>query len=310
LRRNPKVSVIIPLFNKEKFIAQTLNSLLSQTFQDWECIIVDDGSDDLGPNIVSKYASSFPNRFRLIRQTKSGQAIARNVGIAKAVGEYIAFLDADDLWHPRKLYRQVMAMENEPTCDLLLSGYAIVGISQATQVVIPKNHKNLLKNWLYMEGYGGALESVGIIRKTVFSKISFDKQLSTSSGLHFYLQVAEAGRVSFTKDIEMVYRRYPGQWHTSLGELARNITLLNASELNFDHEKLLMNFAQWRNLKNVKSALEEMNLFVCLKLFRHLKFQFLILRIKNLISSKLLGLRFNYIVREILLSAHIPESPS
>ena len=307
MKKTPKVSIVIPLYNKEKFIAQTLNSILSQTFQDWECIVVDDGSNDLGPKIVTKYTSNFPNRFTLIRQINSGQAIARNVGISKAVGEYIALLDADDLWHPRKLSRQIAALENEPTCDLLLSGYAIVGTSQATQVVIPRNHKDLLNNWLYMEGYGGALESVAIIKRSVFSEFTFDKQLSTSSGLYFYLQVSNAGRILFTEDIEMVYQKYPGQWHTSINELARNIGLIEASTLNFDHDKLIRNFSQWRNMKAAKDAFDEKKIFVGLKLLRHLRWNFLIRRTWNLVSSKVLGLILKGKVHEILLSAHVPE---
>lgn len=92
-----KISVIIPLYNKEHFVAKTLESVLSQTYQDFEVIIIDDGSTDHSVEVVSSYDDS---RIKIIKQPNRGVSSARNHGIQIAKGEYISFLDADDIWYP------------------------------------------------------------------------------------------------------------------------------------------------------------------------------------------------------------------
>ena len=91
------ISVVIPLYNKEEQIADTLQSIFAQTFQDFEIVIVDDGSTDNSVEEVEKFDDS---RIRLIHQTNAGVSAARNRGIEEARGELIAFLDADDEWKP------------------------------------------------------------------------------------------------------------------------------------------------------------------------------------------------------------------
>lgn len=90
-----KISIIIPFYNTEKYIKRCLDSVVAQTFQNYEVILVDDGSTDHSYEIAKKFEMRFPN-FRLIRQANTGVAIARNIGISKASGEYIAFIDSDD----------------------------------------------------------------------------------------------------------------------------------------------------------------------------------------------------------------------
>ncbi|MDI1254752.1 MAG: glycosyltransferase family 2 protein [Flavobacterium sp.] len=103
----PLVSVITPAFNSEKFIAETIRSVQNQTFPDWELLIVDDCSSDKTVAIVAAFAENDP-RIQLIQlQKNSGTGIARNTAVAKASGKYIAFLDADDLWKPEKLEKQI-----------------------------------------------------------------------------------------------------------------------------------------------------------------------------------------------------------
>ncbi len=99
----PHVSVVIPAYNAERFIVETVNSALNQTYQDLEVIVVDDGSKD---GTVAALAQ-FGNRIRVHQQANGGVAKARNTGVSLARGTYIAFLDADDLWLPQKLERQL-----------------------------------------------------------------------------------------------------------------------------------------------------------------------------------------------------------
>jgi glycosyltransferase involved in cell wall biosynthesis len=103
-----KVSVIVPVFNKRHYILRCLDSIARQTFRDWEAIVVDDGSTDGGGDVAASYPDG---RFRLIRQVNAGPGAARNRALAEAGGEYVAFLDADDLWLPEYLETMVAALD-------------------------------------------------------------------------------------------------------------------------------------------------------------------------------------------------------
>lgn len=98
----PLVSVVVPVYNAEKYLAETIDSVISQTYTDWEMILVDDGSTDSSAALAEGYARRDP-RIRLIRQPNRGQAIARNRAMEEARGELVAFLDADDIWFPERL---------------------------------------------------------------------------------------------------------------------------------------------------------------------------------------------------------------
>ena len=108
----PQVSIITPCYNASRFISQTIDSVLTQTFTDWEMIIVDDGSKDDSSDIVEKYVKK-DSRIRLIQQPNGGSANARNHGIREATGRYIALLDADDLWLPQFLEKQIEFMKEK-----------------------------------------------------------------------------------------------------------------------------------------------------------------------------------------------------
>ncbi|GLI56799.1 glycosyl transferase [Propionigenium maris DSM 9537] len=107
-----KASIITPMYNAEQYIGETICSILDQTYANWEAIVIDDNSTDNGAEIVEKFVEK-DSRIKLIKlQENVGGAVARNMGIKAAKGDYIAFLDSDDLWHPEKLNKQVQFMEN------------------------------------------------------------------------------------------------------------------------------------------------------------------------------------------------------
>lgn len=108
--KNSLVSIITPLYNSEEYISETIESVLSQSHQNWEMIIVDDCSTDNGVKIIEQYADN-DDRIKLIKMKKNkGAAVARNMAIKKAEGRYIAFLDSDDIWHQDKLKKQIRFM--------------------------------------------------------------------------------------------------------------------------------------------------------------------------------------------------------
>ncbi len=115
-----RVTVVIPLYNKERFIARAIKSVMAQTHQDFELVIVDDGSTDESVKVVRKLIDP---RVRLISQTNQGPGAARNRGAREASGDYLAFLDADDEWMPDFLRKSLNALEPAPDCGFSVSAF-------------------------------------------------------------------------------------------------------------------------------------------------------------------------------------------
>lgn len=114
------ISIIIPLYNKESQVGKTLRSVLAQSYQDFEVVIVDDGSTDGSVEAVKRFTDP---RIRLISQVNAGASAARNRGIKEAKGEFVAFLDADDEWNPEYLAKQAELIEKYPHCDIFATNY-------------------------------------------------------------------------------------------------------------------------------------------------------------------------------------------
>ena len=118
----PTVSVVIPLYNARTVIQETIESVLAQTWKDYEIIVVDDGSTDGSDEVVRQ----FTGRARLVRRENGGVAKARNLGIEQSSGKYVALLDHDDLWHPTKLEKQVAVLERNPLIGMVITDVAHV----------------------------------------------------------------------------------------------------------------------------------------------------------------------------------------
>lgn len=116
---DPLISCIVPVFNGERFLAETLDSILGQTYRPLEIIVVDDGSSDATAELAAGYAP----RVTCLRQDNRGAASAKNRGVAASRGEHIAFLDADDLWLPGKLERQAAWLRERPGFRLCLTRF-------------------------------------------------------------------------------------------------------------------------------------------------------------------------------------------
>lgn len=118
----PRVSVVIPTFNRERLVCATIDSVLRQSFRDFEIIVIDDGSTDDTANAVAR----FGERVRYVRQANRGMNPARNVGLAMARGDYIALLDSDDLWEGFKLELQVKLLDRFPNAGFAFSDFSIM----------------------------------------------------------------------------------------------------------------------------------------------------------------------------------------
>ncbi|HHD2971041.1 glycosyltransferase [Clostridium perfringens] len=145
-----KISIITASYNAERFIKNTIESVLKQTYQNWEMIIIDDCSSDNTESIVNRYVE-LDKRIKFFKLEKnSGAAIARNLGINKANGEFIAFLDSDDLWDENKLEKQIEFMK-ERKIGFSFTGYRLMkenGELLNKEIMVPEkvDYNSLLKN--------------------------------------------------------------------------------------------------------------------------------------------------------------------
>jgi glycosyltransferase involved in cell wall biosynthesis len=122
MSRNPLVSVIVIYLNAEEFIQEAIESVLTQTYGHWELLLVDDGSTDRSRDIALRCTERHPEKVRYLEHAghkNRGMSVSRNLGIANAKGEYIAFLDADDVWLPHKLQHQVSVLESQPRAAMV-----------------------------------------------------------------------------------------------------------------------------------------------------------------------------------------------
>lgn len=142
------VSIITPMYNGAKFIAQTIDSVIAQSYRDWEMIVIDDGSKDNGSVIVEAYSAK-DSRIKLVKQPNKGCGAARNNGIRLAEGQYIALLDADDTWNSNFLERQLNLMQEKNTELVYSSHTRIDEFNQEclSPFIVPEKvtYKDLLK---------------------------------------------------------------------------------------------------------------------------------------------------------------------
>ena len=227
------VSIIIPLYNKENWIIDTLQSVENQTFINWECLIIDDQSNDTSCSLVSDYIKQKGIRYRLISKDNSGQSATRNLGIAYATGKYIAFLDADDLWASNKLEVQIKQLESDTSAVCSLSAYQIFDSRKSLRhlkLIRHRSTKRLIRGWLTMRGFGGGIESGGLVIKSALREVGgFNEQLSTSAGLDLTIRLSLIGKILFANNTCFRYRKYLGQWHTFESVLVDNLSLLRSS---------------------------------------------------------------------------------
>src|SRR3989338_8180496 len=124
----PKVSFVMTCYNAERFVGETVKSLLEQSWRDWECIAIDDGSTDRTAEIVASFDDP---RIRLIRPGRVGRGQALNIGLREALGEFIAIQDADDLSHPQRLEVQLRLFSENSDLSVLGTGQQLIDVSKS-----------------------------------------------------------------------------------------------------------------------------------------------------------------------------------
>lgn len=222
---SPTVTVIVPLFNGEDWLEATLVSIAQQTFQDWELVIVDDGSIDAGPIIARRFAESVPQDVVIIEMSNSGPAAARNTGIRHARGEYVAFLDADDLWHREKLEAQLHQLMSDTSAVAVICDYRVQ--SESDETVLARRSfiwdDASLQSWALMESFGPCLNSTLLVQRTVLERIGlFQKSMTNIEDLEIAYRLDHAGKVTSTYREHMTYRMHESQNHKDRSTVIRD----------------------------------------------------------------------------------------
>jgi glycosyltransferase involved in cell wall biosynthesis len=227
-----KVSVIIPVFNSAATLRESIDSVLGQTFSDFEVIIVDDGSTDNSRTIISEQAARFPGRIRYLYQANAGTAAARNAGIKEARGEYVALLDADDLWTPDKLQIQTSFMDDNPQYGFTYTETLVIDAHGTTIGHWKKRQRTETFECLYEQNFVYVLTVM--IRKSCFDKVGLmDTNLQVSADYDLWLRLAR--HFSF-KNIPLPlakYRLHAGNISKNLHvRLRDNLALLEKPDIS------------------------------------------------------------------------------
>ena len=194
----PKVSVVIPVFNRPAAVRRAIESVLAQTCQDFEIIVVDDGSTDETPAAVAGLADP---RMTVIRHERNrGGSAARNTGIQAGSAPYVAFLDSDDEWLQSKLERQLEVFDRaEEEVGLVYTGAEDIFADGSVTRYIPRRQVDLAHALLTSNVVGGM--SVGMVRRSVLDSLGgFDESLPASQDLDLWLRISERFRAEVVPD--------------------------------------------------------------------------------------------------------------
>lgn len=286
----PKISVVIPLFNKGPHIERTLNSVLKQLFQDFEVIVVDDGSTDRGAEIVKGFDDS---RIRLIQQENHGVSAARNRGIEEARADFIAFLDADDEWMPDHLEVLLRLQKKYPEAGAYTTTYLTIHSDSLTKKphfygIPEKPWEGILQNYFKSAALGSSpmtASTVGIFKNILIEIGAFNIAAHGQADSDLWVRIALKYPIAFSWDGEGLYHfdasnRFCDSW-TPLEENISVSTAWNAIESGEVPEEMYEDFLEYtarleietayRNLKAGRADLAQKNLKHCRT--KHLKCQ-------------------------------------
>lgn len=235
-----KISIVIPLYNKEKYIERTLKRVLDQTYQNFEIIIINDGSTDNSVENVNKIKSE---KVKLYNQKNSGASNARNNGVKYAKGDFIAFLDADDEWDKSYLERIVNLYKNNPDGVLYASNYYIMENNELSMLNYPKitEKEGELKNY-FISGkiYTPIWTSAAVIKKDIFNQLGgFNEKCIICEDVDLWCKVALSGKIYYINEPLAIYHR-------------DNINMLSKNKTASCYYPFLDEYKMLTNLNDIK----------------------------------------------------------
>jgi glycosyltransferase involved in cell wall biosynthesis len=195
---HPLISCILPVYNCEQFIAAALDSVLAQSWRPIEIIVADDGSTDRTAEIVAGYG----NEVQFVTEETAGPAATRNLGLAAATGDFVAFLDGDDLWHEDKLTRQMLRFETEPVPDACVTHVQHFWMPELA------DEEAKLRDHLRGQVVPGYVAATLLAPRALFDRVGgFDRSLWFGDGADWFMRAAEAGVVVALLDDVLLYHR-------------------------------------------------------------------------------------------------------
>lgn len=222
----PLVSIITPIYNAEKFLIDTLESVRHQTYSHWELILIDDGSTDQSRALVERWMQQFPDlKLCYIRQENQGVSAARNHGFSYAKGDYVSFLDADDVWFPDKLAVDIQTIRNhqDPVC-LIYSGYYVVN-DKYRLTNIPK-HLPISPYDFGSVVACNIFPSIALMHRNVFIQLNgfLDNKICSQEDRVFFVKACVYFPAFMTGERQVMYRQLPsGRALNNLDNLERMI---------------------------------------------------------------------------------------
>jgi glycosyltransferase involved in cell wall biosynthesis len=206
----PKVSIILPVYNGEEFLRQAINSVLLQSFADWEMIIINDGSSDTSGSIIGSFVSKDSRIRQIVHERNLGLVASLNEGVAVSSGEYLARLDSDDFWSdPDKLARQAAYLDNNPQCGLVGTRAEMVDMAgkHLYDFKPPSDDKNIRKQILLRNCF---IHSSILIRKNILQQAGGyrveDRHVEDYS---LWLRMGKLAGFANLPEVSVVYRKNP-----------------------------------------------------------------------------------------------------
>jgi len=199
----PWVSIIIPTYNRRDFLREAIRSVLEQSFRDFELIVVDDGSDDGTREMIQR---EFPGLLTYLYQENQGVSRARNRGLKLAQGEFMAFLDSDDLWLPRKLERQMAFMQSHPKAQICYTDE--IWIRRGVRVNPKKKHAKY-SGWIYPRCLPLCIisPSSALMRRGLLEEVGgFDEELPVCEDYDLWLRISARHPIHFLPEKLIVKR--------------------------------------------------------------------------------------------------------
>jgi glycosyltransferase involved in cell wall biosynthesis len=256
VKTHPHISVIIPTYRHAAYVLQTLESVFAQTFQDFEVIVVNDGSPDDTAEVLRPLAAT--GRIRYFEQENAGQASARNRGINEARGEYIALVDDDDLWPPDKLEWQMSAFQNNPGA-VLVYGYAarVGGSAMHSPPIHLAPSGNVLDHFVggtWISSPGQTLIHAGTLKKIG----GFDPRVWGADDWDLYIRLAQAGKFQFINRCALKYRVHAGNASRNWWRMYRNSRKVVLKNFRFSLKPVP--FRRWRASRKCMAKLTSASL--------------------------------------------------
>ena len=252
----PVFSVVIPLYNKEKYIAQTLENVLKQRFTDFEIIVVNDGSTDASGKIVKSFSDA---RISYFSTANHGAAAARNFGIEKSTAPYIAFLDADDLWMQNHLEELKKLIDRFPQAGMYCNRYQLIfengSTYQPSFYGIDDTYEGVVEDYFAASLHYAVASSISVaVPKSIFSEIgNFKKYISSGQDTDMWIRIALHSKIIIGNKLTSSYLHYIEGSLSKTDILQKNIKRFDEYQ---DHEKSNLSLKKYLDLYRMEYAMQ------------------------------------------------------